>query len=760
MLAPGAEPHGCKGAYSEKYVRARDDPYFDGMRRGETEAINKGSGLDILRKVTRNDITRSASDVGNRGQKKISVKLSENDVYNDRHSPNSASKGIHELLGRSLSVRCSAASKLNSPPVGSPRPGLKVDLHDVDESSVQSSPKSSEANGEYHSPGGLTLPAYERSYTVTKKSRTVSDIPLPPSAASFYYGNSVQMEVLGSCQGIHRLNIFLKARRDYVSAGVPSKFLHAVIGPDYCDVGSVASTIMYAFYLNETLNDDELCTVPVINMKRSDVHSHAELRWLLDSCFVDESSLIFVDEIDLSYYELYGSLKLVLVNCSKLPANQEEDTPYSSVAAITIGKEASCCTLIADKFTLTSPEILVGQWFSRLLLAGILMDTGNLTNSQTTTKDKYMTTLLINGAGRFGCNGLYEILRYKMHDAADARPGEVSRKDIKRLSKSDAADPRVGEVLEKDIKKLSKSNVADPGVGEVLQRDAKKSSKPNAADPGVREVLLKDSKKLSKSYAADPGVGEVLQRDAKKSSKPNAADPGVREVLLKDSKKLSKSDAADPGVGEVSQKNTKKLSKSDEADHRAEEVLQKDIKKLSKSDSAEPRMEEVLRKDDIDLSKSDAADPRTGEVLRKDIKRWSKSELGAGKPGGTGSRMGNSNIGMSSVGISIGELLTHHSTSAENIRSFQQLEKLHILLIVSGYYDAEKSFKREILVSAESAELMKSLLHFIYSHANVLPLKALRQSGLAAEMRVFEIEKIVSRKTIEKLLEEFNERTK
>lgn len=520
-----------------KYARARDDPFFDGMRRGETAVLNKGSGLDILRKVTRNDVTR--------------------------------------------------------------------------------------------------------------------------------------------------MNIFLKARRDDVSAGVPSRFLHAVIGPDCCDVGSVASTIMYAFYLNETFNDDQLCTVPVINMKRSDAHSNVELGWLLDSCFVDQSSLIFIDEIDLSYYELYGSLKLVLVNCSKLPANQEalkdavveifscreEATPYSSVAAVSIGKEASCCTLIADKFLLTSPEMLVGQGFSRLLLAGILIDTGNLTNLQTTTKDKYMTTLLINGAGRFGCNGLYEILRNKMHDAADARGGEVFRKDIKRLSKSDAADPRVGDVLKKDIKKLSKSDAVDPEVGEVLQKDTKKSSK------------------------------------------------------------------------------------SDEADHKAEEVLRKDIKKL---DTAEPIMGEVLGKDNINLSKSDSLDPRVGEVLRKDIKRWSKS----GKPGSPGSRMGNSNMGMSSVGISIGELLTHHSTSAENIRSFQQLEKLHIFLIVSGYYDAEKSFKREILISAESAELMKSLLHFIYSYANVLPLRALRQSGLTSEMRVFEIEKIVSRKTIEKLLEEFNEISK
>ncbi|CAN4080301.1 unnamed protein product [Withania somnifera] len=662
--------------HKEKYVRARDDPFFHGMRRGETAVINKGSGLDILRKGARSDITRSASDVGNRGQKKTTVKLSENDFYNDGHSPNSSSKIIPTPLDQSLSVRLSVASKLNSSPVGSPRSGVKVDLHDVDGSSMQSSSKSSEENGEYHSPGVLVLPTYERSYSVTTKSRTISDISLPPSAALFYCGNSLQMEVLGSCQGIHRLNMFLKARSEDVSAGVPSRYLHAVIGPDCCDVGSVASTIMYAFYLNETLNDDQLCTVPVINMKRSDVHSRAELRWLLDSCFVDQSSLIFIDEIDLSYYELYGSLKLVLVNCSKLPANQEalkdavveifncreEDTPYSSVVAVTVGKEASCCTLIADQFVLTSPGILASQGFSRLLLAGILVDTGNLTNPQTTTKDKYTTTLLIYGAGRFGCNGLYEILRYKMHDTADPRAGEVFRKDIKRLTKSDAADPRVGEVLQKDIMKSSKLDAADPVIGEVLKKDIKK------------------------------------------------------------------------------------LSKSEVAYHRTEEVLQKDIKKMSKLDKAEPRMGEVLPKDNTRFSKSDADDTRAGEVLRKDIKRWSKS----GKTDGMGSRMRNSNIGMSSVGIPIGELLTHHSTSTENIRSFQQLEKFGILLIVSGYYDAAKNFKREILVSAESAELMKTLLHFIYSYANVLPLKALHQPGCSR------LKKIVSRKTIEKLLEEFN----
>ncbi|XP_019227817.1 PREDICTED: uncharacterized protein LOC109209088 [Nicotiana attenuata] len=429
----------------EKYTRARDDPFFDGMRRGEAAVISKGIGLDILRKATKNDITRSASDVGKRGQKKIHVELSENDAYYDRNFTNSDSESFRGPLGQSFSARSSAASTMSSSPLGSPRSGLKFDLHDIDESTMQSSQRSLEANGVYYFPSGLPLPAYERSYSVTKRNTSISDIPLPQSAALFYCGYSPQLEVVGSCQGIHRLNIFLKARRDDVSAGVPSRFLHAVIGPDCCDVGSVASTITYAFYLNETLNDNQLCTVPVINMKRSDIHSHAELRWLLDSCFLDKSSLIFIDEIDLSYYDLYGSLKLVLVNQCKLPANQEalkdavveifncreENTPYSSVGSITLGKEASCCTLIADKFACTAPEILAGQGFSRLLLAGILVDTGNLTNPQTTTTDKYMTTLLINGAGRFGCNGLYEIFRYKLHDATDPKQEKFYKKILK-----------------------------------------------------------------------------------------------------------------------------------------------------------------------------------------------------------------------------------------------------------------------------------------------------------------------------------------
>jgi len=63
------------------------------------------------------------------------------------------------------------------------------------------------------------------------------------------------------------------------------------------DVGTIASTIMYSFYLNVTSKSDQLCIVPIININRSNLGSHVELKWLLDSCQIDQSSLIFADEV-------------------------------------------------------------------------------------------------------------------------------------------------------------------------------------------------------------------------------------------------------------------------------------------------------------------------------------------------------------------------------------------------------------------------------------------------------------------------------
>ncbi|XAR48013.1 Inorganic diphosphatase [Bertholletia excelsa] len=568
-------PKSIPSIHQESYVRARDNPFFDGMRRGDAALMDRPSAVDFQEKITGKNISHSASYISDRSSRKVVEDMYEEITYSP--SKDSPADIVLEPDGQSFSERWSRISKSTLLPSPNLLSDLSIDCEEEKGFMKESSLTVWEGTQEYHSLTDRATQVAEKSYRVSKRRTNFSGIPLPSSASSFYSGYSPQIEILEWCESINWLNLYLQARRDDVNAGVPGKFLHAVIGQDVADVGSVASTIMYAFYLNETARSSHLCIVPVINMKRADLDSHAELKWLLDSCFIDQSSLIFVDEIDLSYYDLFGSLKLVLLNGNKLPAKQEVlkealveifncrkgDPVYSWVQTITVGQDCSCCTLIAEKFTLASPEILRGQALSRLLLAGILLDTGNLSNPQCTSKDKYMATLLINGAGRFGCNGLYQILKYKMHD--------------------------------------------------------------------VYNHKLRD-------------------------------------------------------------------------------------------------------------------------ILRKDFKKWTR----VGKPDSTGARLMVSHIGMSSIGISIEQLLAQDDTSVQEVTHFQQLEKLRLLMVVSGYYDSQKNFKREILVSAESVELMKSLLNFFRANASQLPLKAQNLPGIKDGMRAFEVDKVTSRKTIEKLLEEFD----
>ncbi|KAG6393880.1 hypothetical protein SASPL_144454 [Salvia splendens] len=448
----------------EAYYRGRDDPFFDGMRRGEAALVRKGSAIDFQGNLATEISYRSASDVGDHKSRNIIDAITEEAYDSPKNSPLDI---VLEPIGRTSSGRW---SKTSSPLVVA-RSDANINLDELNEPLAISSPDSTE-------------------------------------------GKELAIQVSATSLCIHKLNAYLKAKRDVVNAGVPGMFLHAVIRPDGADVGSVASTIMYAFHVDETIKSNHFFTVPVINMKRADLDTHVNVRWLLNSCHIDLSSLIFIDEIDLAYYDLFGGLKLVLVSCDKIPSEQEalrdsivevfhceKSNAFSWVHTVTEREDVSCCTGIAENFATTSPEILSGQGFSRLL---------------------------------------------------------------------------------------------------------------------------------------------------------------------------------------------------------------------------------------------------------KEFKKWTIS----GKSDTISSRLGP-NIGMSSIGMSVAQLLSHDSASVQGIIHFQKLEKLSLLMVVSGYYDPQKRFKREILVSAESSELMKNLLMFLNSSEAQLPLRPLNQSGLRGEMRVFEINKVTSRRTIERLLEDF-----
>lgn len=300
--------------HQEPYIRARDDPFFHGMRRSNSTLSGSPHLIDFQENVT---------------NEKIALNIAENTTYSPpKTSPEDTIMEPHDPF-----EKLSKSSKFSS----SPSSNTVADMNSEFEEEVK-------LEKEFNI-------ATERSYGVKKKKDDIK-IPLPPSAASFYLGDNPQIEIARSFKVITRLNMYLKDKKDEVNSGIPGKFLHAVLSQDIADIGSVASTIMYAFYLNETLCNSQLCTVPVINMKRADFDSRAELKWLLDSCCIDHSLLIFVDEIDLSYYDLFGSLQLVLLNGDRLPSKQEalkealveifnckkEDPSYPWVPTITAGR--------------------------------------------------------------------------------------------------------------------------------------------------------------------------------------------------------------------------------------------------------------------------------------------------------------------------------------------------------------------------------------------------------------------------------------
>ncbi|WOL17795.1 exopolyphosphatase PRUNE1 [Canna indica] len=459
---------------------------------------------------------------------------------------------IQENSCLSQDITISSLSCLNNSisETKSQNPELKSELEEI----LSLSQNNGQPNSEKDHPSVVINSSDAEKEITIKNSRPSFSSSSAQSAAAYYGSISLRNDtsILDMCESVRRLNQYLKATKADAKAGVPGKFLHAVIGEEAADVGLVVSTITYAFFLNETQARSEICVLPVINSKRADFTAHSELRWLLKTCQVlDESSLVFIDEIDLSYHNRFGNLKLILINGHKISSKQEFINPHCHLLifmlnryviqyilillmGFSLNQGGSCCTLVAEKYAETSPEILVGQGFSRLLLSGILLDTKNLTSTNCSSKDKYMATLLIKGAGRYGCSGLYQLLKYKM---------------------------------------------------------------------------------------------------------------------------------------------------------------------------------------------SDISDLKVQDIIRKDFKKWTRVSSSAGRYNNT------SYIGMSSIGISVEELLKHEDSASNEVILFQESEKLQLLMIVSGYYDSQQSFKREILVSTHTPVLMRKFVGFLNINNPNLPLKSMNHLG-------------------------------
>ncbi|EFJ29871.1 hypothetical protein SELMODRAFT_440571 [Selaginella moellendorffii] len=275
----------------------------------------------------------------------------------------------------------------------------------------------------------------------TRNALTVSGV-----AAAFYNGGwlppapAPDHNVLG-------INEFIAEVRGEIESGLPGRSLTVVLGSYFPDLDSVVSTIAYAYFLHTKRESQNHCIVPVVNMKRSDLQIHTEIDWLFKAVQLDVESLVFSDEISLTYYHRFGNLRLVLVDHKKLEPVHESlgDVIVETLEHSMVG---SCCTLVAEKFASEAPKLLQGRGLSRLLLAGILIDTCNLDLSigQCSSRDVAMATLLLNGAGRYGRNGFFKMLRKRVSDLSVLSPREILNKQIEVWTSAAGSSGRIARI--------------------------------------------------------------------------------------------------------------------------------------------------------------------------------------------------------------------------------------------------------------------------------------------------------------------------
>ncbi|MCO5568155.1 hypothetical protein L7F22_021852 [Adiantum nelumboides] len=291
---------------------------------------------------------------------------------------------------------------------------------------------------------------YENTVIKITGSHKDEKVFLSGVASAFYNGGSLSLHGVLCCPSVDKINEFLDDQREELHAGVPGKWLTVVLGRDSSELSTIVATTVYAYFLSLTTREDHLCIVPLVNMVRADLALHPDVTWLLDSVGLHLPSLLFLDEINLSYFHRFGSLRLVLVNHTMLCPGQESfkddveeiltvdekvDNSYPHLKRVISDKDVgSSCTLIAEDFTKHHPELLAGRALCRLLLAGIVLDTKNLSSERTTRRDISMATLLLNGAGKFGRHGLFKILKQKSHDLTNMNTNQLLRKQFKMLN--------------------------------------------------------------------------------------------------------------------------------------------------------------------------------------------------------------------------------------------------------------------------------------------------------------------------------------
>ncbi|KAK9080533.1 hypothetical protein SSX86_000291 [Deinandra increscens subsp. villosa] len=190
--------------------------------------------------------------------------------------------------------------------------------------------------------------------------------------------------------------------------------------------------------------------VPVLNVSRGKMWKQRQAAWLFHHAGVDATAILFSDEIELEVLMMKKQLSIVVVGQEILKSN---------------GEVGSKCTILTDNYCEDAYDLLQNPVLKKLMLAGILLDTQNL--SMATTKDTEAARLLAVGSAPNYGNSLYDQLTQEQRDDAFI---EVVRRNYGKPpneSKLESASPREEKVHEekhRSPKTFEKVSSKDPNL--------------------------------------------------------------------------------------------------------------------------------------------------------------------------------------------------------------------------------------------------------------------------------------------------------
>ena len=227
-----------------------------------------------------------------------------------------------------------------------------------------------------------------------------------------------------------------------------SSKLYLTAGNESCDMDSIACALAHAYMLSQTVPTGAF-SLPLLQCTRTDLHLRQDVVWLFSELGIDPDTLLYSDDLSAEVLSSVDELFITLVDHNSPKGflegfrpkiaeviDHHEQTESTLVAGdrvkVAIENVGSCSTLVAERI-LGDNAGIVDEKLAALLLASILLDTGDLKlQGRTTDKDNAVAEQLLQKvASNIDREQFYTKLFEQRSDISQLTNMDVLRRDFK-----------------------------------------------------------------------------------------------------------------------------------------------------------------------------------------------------------------------------------------------------------------------------------------------------------------------------------------